>query len=47
MQEAAALGVVPTFSFTAGPIIVHAETMPVFAVEVWPPFPTLQHLCTH
>jgi hypothetical protein len=46
-EEAAALGVVPTFSFTAGPIIVHAETMPVFAVEVWPPFPTLQHLCTH
>ncbi|KAH9537900.1 hypothetical protein CY35_16G076200 [Sphagnum magellanicum] len=33
-EEAAALGVVPTFSFTAGPIIVHAETMPVFAVEV-------------
>lgn len=33
-QEAAALGLVPTFSYTGGPIVIDTSVMPVFVAEV-------------
>lgn len=33
-EEAAALGLVPTFSYTGGPIVVDTSVMPVFVAEV-------------
>eukprot|EP00249_Psilotum_nudum_P024933 c29325_g1_i2 orf=411-3923(-) len=33
-EEAASLGIVPCFSYTDGPIVVHTETMPVYVAEV-------------
>eukprot|EP00250_Pteridium_aquilinum_P009708 c18875_g1_i1 orf=314-2758(-) len=33
-EEAAALGLVPTFSYTGGPIVIDTSVMPVFVAEV-------------